>query len=98
MVAELVSDYKKLCMHVTDLIDLSGYKVDYVRQKLGYSKPGFYKKRKAGNFAPEEIMELLKIIRFEEVEDKLYVDMLEESEKSGMLSEKETKALFAAIK
>ena len=43
-------------------------------------------------------MELLKIIRFEEIEDKLYVDLLEESERSGLLSEKETKALFASIK
>jgi hypothetical protein len=97
MVAELVRDYSTLCMHVTDLIDLSGYKVDFVRQKLGYSKPGFYKKRKAGNFTPEEIMELLKVIRFEEIEDKIYVDLLEDSRKSGMLTEKETKSLFASL-
>lgn len=39
MLTEVVSEYKVLCMPVADIIDQTGYKVDFVRQKLGYSRP-----------------------------------------------------------
>jgi len=98
MLTEVISEYKMLCLHVADIIDSTGYKVDFVRQKLGYSRPGWWKKRKAGNFSPDELNEIFKIIRVEELEDKVFGEILEKSKLSGRLSEKETKTLVASIR
>lgn len=98
MLTEVISEYKMLCMHVSDIIDQTGYKVDYVRQKLGYSRPGWYKKRKTGNFSPEELGEIFKIIRAEEMEDKVFGEILEKSKLTGHMTEMETKALVDSIR
>lgn len=98
MVTEVVSEYRALCLHVAELIDMTGYKVDFVRQKLGYSRPGWYKKRKAANFSPDELDEIFKIIRADELEDRIFGELLEKSKLSGRLNEKETKALVASIR
>ena len=98
MLTEIVNEYRTLCLHVSDLINMTGYKVDYVRQKLGYSRPGWYKKRKAGNFSPDELNVIFKLIRADELEDKVLGDILEKSKLSGRLNEKETKALVASIR
>ncbi|MCA4899149.1 MAG: hypothetical protein IM613_15775 [Cytophagales bacterium] len=98
MLLELVSEYEAMCKHVADIVDKTGYKMDYVREKLGYSRVGWYKKRKAANFNPKELRELFKLIRVEEMEDKVFGEMLEKSKLSGRLNEKETKALVASIR
>lgn len=98
MLTDLVSDYQALCLHVADVIDKSGYKMDFVREKLGYSRVGWYKKRKAGNFSPKELLQLFKIIRVEELEDQVFGELLEKSKLSGRINEKETKALVASIR
>lgn len=98
MLTEVISEYKMLCMHVADIIDRTGYKVDFVRQKLGYSRPGWYKKRKQGNFSPDELDQIFKIIRVEDMEDQVFGELLEKSKLSGRLTEKETKSLVASIR
>jgi hypothetical protein len=98
MISEVITEYEALSLHVTELIERSGFRVDYVREKLGLSKPGFWKKRKTGNFTPRELREVLQIIKAEDMEEKLFVEVLEKSRLSGRLTEKETKALFASVK
>ncbi len=97
MLIEIVSEYKAMCMNVAEIIDKTGYKVDFVRQKLGYSRPGWYKKRKTGNFSPEELAEIFKIIRVEELEDKALGEILDKSKLSGRLTEKETKNMIDSL-
>jgi len=91
---EIISDYEKLCNSVTDVVDASGYKLEYVCNKLGLTRMGFYKKRKAGTFKPNELKQLFKIIDNGSLEDKLLGKIMEQSEKSVVLSEAETKAFF----
>ena len=87
MVADLkVNDYKKMCSQITQLIALSGFKLEYVRKQLGYSKPGFYKKRKSGKFSPEELTQLLKIIRVE-TEPHLFQEMLRNLDNEAIMAE-----------
>jgi hypothetical protein len=97
MIAEVINEYKALTMHVTEIIEKTGYRVDFVCEKLGLSKPGFYKKRKSGNFSPDEMLTILQIIKAEDIEERLFVDVMEKSKLSGRLTEKETKTLFASI-
>jgi len=97
MITEVINEYKTLTMHVTEIIEKAGYRVDFVCEKLGLSKPGFYKKRKAGNFSPDELLAIIQIIKAEDMEERLFVDIMEKSKLSGLLTEKETKTLFASI-
>lgn len=97
MITDVINEYKILTMHVTELIEKTGYRVDFVSEKLGLSKPGFYKKRKAGNFSPDELLTILRIIKAEDLEERLFVDIMEKSKLSGRLTEKETKSMFAYI-
>mgnify|MGYP003434863484 CR=1 FL=1 len=94
MIVDIVKDYQKLCLHVTDLINLSGYRVDYVREKVGLSKPGFYAKRKKGFFTPDEMEKILGVIDSQELEDKALGIIMERDQKSGKLSADETREFF----
>jgi len=98
MVAEVINEYEVLAKNVTELIERSGFRVDFVRKKLGLSGPGFYKKRKAGNFSPEEMRKVLSIIKAEDLEEKMFIEIMDKAKLSGRLTEKETKSLFASIK
>lgn len=94
MISELIQDYKALCMDVTGLIGKTGYKVDYVRERLNMSKAGFYHKRKKGNFTPDELMEIVKLVRLDELEDKVFADLIVKHQSDDLLSEKQTKKLI----
>ena len=94
MIADIVKDYQNLCLHVTDLINLSGYRLDYIREKIGLSKPGFYSKRKKGFFTPDEMQKILNIIDSQELEDKALAMIMGKDKESGKLSAKETEEFF----
>ena len=93
-VIKIITDYEKLCNSVTDLVDASGYKLDYVCNKLGFTRMGFYQKRKAGTFKPDELKKLFKIIDNGSLEDKLLGKIMEQADKSETLTEQETKDFF----
>ena len=97
MLQRVITEYKFLCMHIKEIIEKSGYKSEYVRERLGYSRPGWYKKRKSGNFSPDELKEIFKIIHIDDLEDRILGKLIKSGKKSGMLTEKETKAFFASI-
>lgn len=59
---KIVSDYKTLCAEIADIVESSGFKIDFVCDKIGLSRMGFYKKRKTGTFKPDELAKLLQII------------------------------------
>jgi hypothetical protein len=94
MITELIDDYQSLCLNVTDMIDKSGYKVDYVREKLHMSKPGFYTKRKKGNFAPDELKKIMKIIRADEMEGELFEKIIAKHQNDELTGEKQTRKLI----
>ncbi len=98
MITEVINEYKALTLHVTEIIEKTGFRVDFVCEKLGLSKPGFYKKRKAGNFTPDELLAIIKVIKAEDIEDSLFVEIMEKSKLSGRLTERETKNLVASIR
>lgn len=94
MIAEFINDYKSLCMDVTGLIGKSGYKVDYVRERLKMSKAGFYHKRKKGNFSPDELLQIVKLVRLDEIEDRIFGDLVSKHKDDEVLSAKETRKLI----
>ena len=94
MITELIDDYKNLCLHVTEQIDRSGFKVDFVRERMHMLKPGFYAKRMKGNFTPDELKAIMKIIRINKTEEEVFGNLIAEHRNDPLLSEKETRKLI----
>jgi hypothetical protein len=95
---EIISDYERLTHSITDIIKASGYKLEFVYQKMGLTRTGFYKKRKLGTFKPEELRKLFEIIDHGNLEDKMLGKIMQMSENIATLNENETKEFFNKAK
>ena len=94
MITELIDDYKNLCRNVTELIDRRGYKVDFVRTRLKMSRVRFNNRRKNGNFSPDELKAIMKIVRFEKAEDAVFCDLVNKHRNEPTLSVNQTRKLI----
>lgn len=65
----IVGRYVELVKSIPHLIDLSGYRNDYISKKLGMKTATFSAKKQRGNWQPEEVDKLLQVIINDEVED-----------------------------
>jgi uncharacterized protein YjcR len=76
MQVQIVSAYKRLLGSVADIIDVSGYRNDYIAKKLGLKPQNFSAKKQRGNWTPDELEQLLKVIENEDVENYLMLEQL----------------------
>lgn len=72
---QIVSTYKRLLGSVANIIEISGYRNDYIAKKLGLKPQNFSVKKQRGNWTPDEIEKLLTVVDNEDVANYL---MLEE--------------------
>ena len=78
MVAEIIK-YKSILNSIADLIANSPFKMEYIIRETKIPPSTFYRKMKSATFTPDEIMEIAKILRPEEV----YLFELKESIKDA---------------
>jgi len=83
MVIDIVNNYKTLIRGIDKLIKISGYKISFIEEKMGMDRVSFYQKRKHNKFSVDEIEKLLGIIRVDELEDKILLEMSLENEKDA---------------
>ncbi len=76
MVTEIVDNYENLVSNIGQLIEISGYRNDYVAKKLGLTKVNFSAKKNRRTFTLEEIRKIVAIIDNEDVEDYLMVQQM----------------------
>ncbi|MFO0322819.1 MAG: hypothetical protein ACK504_10370 [Bacteroidota bacterium] len=95
---EIISDYEKLCASITNIVDASGYKLDFICKKLELTRMAFYRKRKSGKFKPDELRKLFEIIDHGNLEDKMLGKIMQMSENTAILNESETKEFFNKAK
>ena len=92
MFTSVVEEYELLQNNIDKLIEHSGYRLGYISEKLGMDKTSFYLKRKNANFSVDELKKLLLIIRDDELEDELLLEMSLDAEKqSDRITWKEAK-------
>jgi|GEM_PF-3715243 len=80
MISSIVDNYISLQSSVDNLIKASGYRVEFIAEKMGMNRTSFYLKRKKQNFTPIEMRDFLTAIRADELEDKILVEMSLEAE------------------
>lgn len=69
MMQEAVLNYKLLVDNLGELIQVSGYRNDFIAKKLGIKATTFSVKKKRATWTPEEVEKLLSVIDNEETED-----------------------------
>ena len=74
MLAKIVLDYQMLVNNMGQLIEISGYRNDYLSEKIGLKPANFSIKKQKGNWSADEILKLLSIIENKEIEE--FIDNL----------------------
>ncbi len=77
---EIVNNYKVLVNNIGRLIEISGYRNDYVARKIGLTPANFAAKKKRASLSTDEIGEILKVIENEDVEDYLMLEIMRSRE------------------
>ncbi|MCC6286686.1 MAG: hypothetical protein IT249_02265 [Chitinophagaceae bacterium] len=76
MQLQTVLDYKRLLNHISDLIEVSGCRNDYITKKLGIKPQNFSVKKQRVSWNPDEVEKLLTIIDNEDVENYLMLEQM----------------------
>ena len=77
MASEIVGNYKNLVAHIGRLIEVAGYRNDYIAKKIGLSPAGFATKKKRSSFSVDEVEKIIQLIENEDVDDYLMVQLMD---------------------
>ncbi len=86
MLISIIKNYQLIVNNMGQLIDLSGYRNDYLSQKIGLKPANFSLKKQKGNWSVEELLKLLSIIENEEIQDYMDVLRIKEASKGNFIS------------
>ena len=92
---EVIKQYQFLKEHFGEILELSGYRLDYLAQEIGMKKESLYVKKQRKSFTDAEMEQLLKIVWTDRLEEKILLkNMLEIKENDVLLTEEEKADLF----
>jgi len=80
MIRETINNYRYLQENVSKLIEISGYRLSFITDKMGMDRTSFYYKRKNSKFTIEELEKLFDVIDIEKLEDEILNEISEEAE------------------
>ena len=92
MVVEIANNYKTLLQLLPELINVSGYRNDYLSKKMGLSPATFSAKKQRGTWSPDDVLQLMKIIGNEDVEDYLMLQLIRAAKDDETISADEFRA------
>ncbi len=73
---EIVSNYQTLVKSLGELIQISGYRSDYLAKKIGMKPANFSQKKQRGNWSLDEVEKLMEVIDNEETENYLMLQLM----------------------
>ena len=86
MLLEIAGNYKTMVQILPDLIDVSGYRNDYLSKKMNLSPATFSAKKQRGNWSTDEVIKLMSIIENEDVEDYLMLQLMRDAKNDETIS------------
>ncbi len=89
MLEQIVLNYQMLVNNLGQLIEISGFRNDYLSNKIGLKPANFSVKKQKGNWTTTEVLKLLSIIKNKEVEDYIDVLKMKEIKKGKFISSDE---------
>lgn len=84
-----IAAYKNLLLNISNIIDVSGYRNDYIAKKMGMKPPNFAVKKKRASWTIDEVEKIMKIVDNEEVTAFLEMQKIKNSETGKALSAQE---------
>ena len=63
----IIDYYKKIVENVSNIIDISGYRNDFIAKKMGIKPQNFSLKKQRANWTPDEVSTLLKVVENDDV-------------------------------
>ncbi len=73
MTQDIVKNYQSLVKQLPKLIEVSGYRSDFIAKKIGLKPANFSIKKQRGNWSIDEVEKLLQVISNDEVENYLMI-------------------------
>jgi len=98
MSTQVVSSYKRLLGSVAYIIEISGYRNDYIAGKLGLKPQNFSAKKQKGNWTPDELEKLLSVVDNEDVENFLLLEEMRSRKNDETITFDEYKKVIAKWK
>ncbi len=89
MVLEIAKNYSALLRMLPLLIDVSGYRNDYLSKKMGLTPATFSAKKQRGNWSTDDVVKLMSIIENEDVEDCLMLELMRSAKNDETISSDE---------
>jgi hypothetical protein len=86
MVSQIANDYKMLLHLLPQLIDISGYRNDYLSKKMGLNPATFSAKKQRGNWTIDEVAKLMSVIDNEDVNDFMMLQMMRDAKDDETIS------------
>jgi len=86
MQLSIVKEYKNLLFNLSKVIDISGYRNDYIAQKIGMKAPNFAVKKKRATWTVDEVEKILITVENEDVRNFLEIQKIKNSETGKALS------------
>lgn len=93
METQIVASYKRLLNSVPEIIEVSGYRNDYIAKKLGLKPQNFSAKKQRGSWSPDELEKLLEVVQNEDVENYLMLEHMRSSKDDETISYDEYKEI-----
>ena len=91
----IVNQYIAVKNSIPQLLDLSGYRNDYVAKKIGMSASSFAVKKQRKSWTDEEVKNIIEVITKpnEDLEDYIMLEIMREREQEETLSMSDYKKL-----
>ena|ERR1700722_12127395 len=86
MLLDIASNYRTLLQFLPELIDVGGYRNDYLSKKMGLTAATFSAKKQRGNWSTDDVVKLMTIIENEDVEDYLMLQLMRTTQAEESIS------------
>jgi uncharacterized protein YjcR len=91
MLVEIVKDYYTVVESIPKLIDASGFRNDFLAEKLGIKAQTFSSKKTNQRWSKDELLKLFNFLDTDDVEDTYMVELMKSRENDETISVEEFK-------
>lgn len=89
----VIQEFTAIRDHIAEILKASGYRNDYIANKLGMSRQNFAMKKQRASFSPEELQKIVELVTEpnEDAEDAIMLEIMRSRKNDEKLSYDEYK-------
>jgi predicted transcriptional regulator len=94
---EVLGDYLEVEKNIGAIIDATGYKHEFIANKLDMPISTYYAKRRKTSFTAKDVFKIIKMLDDDEMYNKEKIELLESRKNDEVISSQEFKAKLKAM-